>query len=89
MCASHAEYVVRSVSLLAALVGLLAPEVANALPTLGARPPEYRWESTFTGPGVDDIVTAAAVWDDGSGPALYVAGLFATAGERQVNRIAR
>jgi hypothetical protein len=55
----------------------------------GGGGPDYRWESTFAGPGLDDTVAAAVVWDDGSGPALYVAGLFLTAGDRRVNRIAR
>src|SRR5690606_24067291 len=41
------------------------------------------------GPGVENNVLATTVWDDGTGPALYVAGLFLTAGGKQVNRIAR
>jgi hypothetical protein len=57
--------------------------------TSGDGGPEYGWESIFAGPGLDGTVAAAVVWDDGSGPALYGAGLFLTAGGRQVNRIAR
>ncbi|MPZ25552.1 MAG: hypothetical protein GEV12_03675 [Micromonosporaceae bacterium] len=49
----------------------------------------FAWERTFFGPGLDDNVLAATVWDDGSGPALYVGGLFLTAGDEVVNRIAR
>ena len=39
------------------------------------------WLPTFGGqPGVNDEVYALAVFDDGGGPALYVGGLFTTAG---------
>jgi hypothetical protein len=56
----------------------------------------FAWESVFHGPGVDDGngvseggVGAMVVWDDGSGPALYVGGGFVTAGSHEVTRIAR
>jgi|GEM_PF-923014 len=49
----------------------------------------FAWESRFFGPGVDNPVAAVAVFDDGSGPALYVGGQFATAGAQQANGIAR
>jgi hypothetical protein len=55
-----------------------------------------RWDgsnwSALTGPGgegVNNIVSAMAVFDDGTGPALYVGGPFTTAGGMTVNRIAR
>jgi hypothetical protein len=55
-----------------------------------------RWDgsdwSALSGPsgtGVDDVVNALGVADDGSGPALYVGGYFATAGGVTVNGIAR
>lgn len=48
--------------------------------------------SGLTGPGstgVSDTVNALAVFDDGSGPALYAGGLFTTAGGVNVNGVAR
>jgi hypothetical protein len=42
-----------------------------------------------TGTGVSSSVNALTVFDDGSGPALYAAGLFTTAGGVTVNRIAK
>lgn len=54
-----------------------------------------RWDgSSWTGfndPSVDliQVVDSLAVFDDGSGPALYVGGNFTTAGGTEVNRIAR
>ena len=55
-----------------------------------------RWDgsawSALAGPsgtGIDSSVVALAVFDDGSGPALYAGGLFTTAGGVTVNRIAR
>ncbi len=41
------------------------------------------------GTGVSDALETMTVFDDGSGPALYVAGGFVTAGGVTVNRIAR
>src|SRR5690606_32910128 len=56
----------------------------------------FAWEAAFHGPGLDDGdrvlsggVSSMLVWDDGSGPALYVGGGFITAGPEQVTRIAR
>ena len=55
-----------------------------------------RWDGSawlaLTGPGgtgVDFTVAALTVFDDGSGPALYVGGNFISAGGVTVNRIAR
>jgi hypothetical protein len=48
--------------------------------------------SAFSGPagnGMDGPVLALAVWDDGSGPALYAAGFFDTAGGVTVNGVAK
>jgi hypothetical protein len=53
------------------------------------------WLPTFGGqPGVGDQtsspgVTSLAVFDDGSGPALYVAGAFPTAGGVEASNIAK
>jgi hypothetical protein len=51
----------------------------------------FSWSSLSVpgGNGVDDFVLAMEVFDDGSGPALYVGGGFATAGGEVVNGIAR
>ena len=55
-----------------------------------------RWDgqtwSKLSGPngvGVSDSVEVMAIFDDGSGPALYVGGKFLTAGGVPANRIAR
>jgi trimeric autotransporter adhesin len=42
---------------------------------------------TFVGAG--ERIIASTVFDDGSGPALYVAGVFSTAGSAAVNNIAK
>jgi len=48
------------------------------------------WLPTFGGqPGVDQRVLALAVFDDGSGPALYAGGSFRVAGGTAADRIAR
>jgi hypothetical protein len=49
----------------------------------------FAWKSTFLAPGLDEAVYAMVVWDDGSGPALYVGGAFATIGDQVVHHIAR
>lgn len=52
-----------------------------------------RWDgsswSALSGGGTSGSVFALTVFDDGSGPALYVGGFFETAGEVTVNGIAR
>lgn len=50
---------------------------------------DFAWTSSFVGPGVDQAVLAATVWDDGTGPALYIGGEFRTAGEHVVHGVAR
>jgi len=48
------------------------------------------WLPTFGGqPGVDGTINALTVFDDGTGPALYVGGEFTTAGGVVANRIAK
>ncbi|MBI4717282.1 MAG: hypothetical protein HY763_05720 [Planctomycetes bacterium] len=47
------------------------------------------WASGFHVPGVSGAVRAAAVYDDGSGPALYVGGTFNTAGPVVARNLAR
>ncbi|MBX3323034.1 MAG: hypothetical protein KF757_08605 [Phycisphaeraceae bacterium] len=55
-----------------------------------------KWDGTSwssltgaNGTGVNDVVRALQVFDDGSGPALYVGGNFTIAGGVAANRIAR
>ncbi len=47
------------------------------------------WLQGFTIPDLDGEAQSFAVYDDGSGPALYVAGVFDTAGGALVNYVAR
>lgn len=52
-----------------------------------------RWNGTtwsrLSNPGLNNAVNALAVFDDGSGPALYAGGRFTTAGSIAANRIAK
>ncbi|MPZ51915.1 MAG: choice-of-anchor D domain-containing protein [Acidimicrobiia bacterium] len=64
-------------------------ESATAKRELQVDDESFDWESTFTGPGIQDGVESMVVWDDGTGNALYVGGPFTTAGEVGANRIAR
>ena len=47
------------------------------------------WQPTFGAPGPDDVVYSQAVFDDGTGPALYVGGLFNATGGAPGQFIAR
>jgi hypothetical protein len=62
--------------------------LALALP-LPPQEPCGAWSPGFEVPGVDDRITASAVFDDGTGPALYVAGHFQAAGTVRASQIAR
>ena len=51
-----------------------------------------RWDGTSwstLGPGLNGAVRALAVFDDGSGPALYAGGEFDASGSTSLNRVAR
>ncbi len=50
---------------------------------------EPYWSTDFSGTGIDNQSRAAAVFDDGSGPALYVGGDFVSAGGETFNYIAK
>ena len=50
---------------------------------------ECAWDSGFTWADLDGSAVAMAVFDDGSGPALYVGGHFPTASGVVVNHVAR
>jgi trimeric autotransporter adhesin len=50
---------------------------------------EPEWSTAFTGVELDGPVLAAAVFDDGTGPALFVGGTFTRAGGIEANRIAK
>lgn len=69
--------------ILASALPLLA-EMANAQPGCGPG-----WADGFSLRGLSGTVHALTVFDDGSGPALYVAGSFATAGNVTANSIAK
>jgi len=47
------------------------------------------WKPTFGAPGLDDVVYAAVVFDDGRGPALYAGGAFQRAGTVAAAGVAR
>ncbi len=47
------------------------------------------WAETFFASDLDDPVSALAVYDDGTGEALYAGGVFNTAGGVTVNQVAR
>ena len=47
------------------------------------------WADGFAAPGMNDVVRALAVFDDGSGPALYAGGDFGIAGEVRATHIAK
>jgi len=47
------------------------------------------WSAGFELPGINGEVAALAIFDDGSGPALYAGGRFSTAGNASVNYIAQ
>ena len=55
-------------------------------PVSGCRP---RWLPTFGGARLDGDVRAFAVFDDGSGPALYAGGSFTIAGGVRASHVAR
>src|SRR5262245_7104974 len=72
------------------LAFLLSSSLLARLPSAQDGSCSPSWLPTFGGlPGTDERVDAAAVFDDGSGPALYLAGGFQVAGGVQVNRIAK
>jgi hypothetical protein len=77
------------------IVLLLAPSVLAASPVASAArqaPAQCQpsWIPTFGAqPGVDGEITAMTVFDDGSGPALYVCGAFNYAGGVYAPRIAK
>ena len=81
---------------IAVLVSLIL--IASALGTtagaagprqIAAGKPRCSWQTGFVTPDLDGTAYAAAVFDDGSGPALYVGGSFVLAGGVEVLHIAR
>src|SRR5262245_23508656 len=47
------------------------------------------WEPSFGLNGADNVVYAMAVFEDGSGPALYVGGAFTAVGDTPASRIVK
>jgi hypothetical protein len=72
------------------LFGLFTALVVGAVPAAAGEPCAPEWAPTF-GPasGLDSGFTVGTVFDDGAGPALYVAGGPTVAGGFVVNNIAR
>ena len=70
----------RTLASLALVTLALAPESRAQCPS---------WTGGFEQPGVNGIVYASAVYDDGSGPALYLAGSFSLAGDVSSRGIVR
>src|SRR6185295_13493208 len=72
--------------------GCLLRVMALALPMLAsaafAQPCSPTW-TVLTPPGLNDSANAMAVFNDGSGPALFVGGAFTTAGGNAASRIAK
>jgi len=50
---------------------------------------EFEWKPGFGVTGISGDVHAMTVWDDGTGPALYVGGTFTLAGTVPAKNIAR
>jgi len=63
--------------------------VATDSATVRVEPGECGWTDRFWVPNLENHADALAVYDDGGGAALYVAGRFATADRVTVNHIAR
>src|SRR5262249_37654660 len=55
----------------------IVPIVLAAVLAVPARAQCSQWDPRFAPPGTDGTVQALAVYDDGSGPALFVGGTFA------------
>lgn len=49
----------------------------------------FEWKNGFEAPGIGGDVHALAVFDDGSGPAVYAGGYFPTAGATIANSISK
>lgn len=67
------------------IAALGVPVPANA----GATPCEPQWASGFNPGDLNGDVRTMVVWDDGSGPALYVGGSFTIAGGTLAQRVAK
>jgi hypothetical protein len=83
MTQTMTQKMTRILSMVAMLV------LSLATPPLAAQPCEPGWAEGFAFWGIDGIVRAQAVFDDGHGPALYVGGEFTDAAGVPVNGIAR
>jgi trimeric autotransporter adhesin len=69
------------------LSSFAAAQDPSSAPTAGCQP---QWLPTFgPQPGVGGSVKAQQVFDDGSGPALYVGGTFLVAGGVPISRLAK
>lgn len=75
----------RAITMIVTLVSLMGAATASAAQTC-----EPQWATdTFGIPGVGGVPVAAVMFDDGSGPALYVGGGFKAAGSSVARNVAR
>lgn len=71
-------------------IGVLATILAFALtPPAHAQPCQPAWDIRFGQPGADDEVTDSVVFDDGTGPALFICGKFVSVGGVHARGIAK
>jgi hypothetical protein len=81
-----------TLSLMALVLGTLTPAATaqRALSAMSRSTCELGWSSPVGGvPGMNGTVNAMILFDDGSGPALYVGGSFTMVGDLPMNFIAR
>ncbi len=71
------------------LAVLALPVLLLTAPSVRAQADCGTWQSTFAAPGTDDQILDWAVYDDGSGPALYAAGAFTSIGAQPIQGVAR
>ncbi len=67
----------------------LATGVAGAASTALAQPCNPEWSLDVGSPGPDGLIHALAVWDEGTGPALYAGGAFTQIGALPASRLAK
>ncbi len=72
-----------------AIFGMLGAAFVAAAPASAQCTDQWLQGEGLPGPGLDSAPQAAAVYDDGTGPALYVGGEFTIAGDVLANNIAK
>jgi trimeric autotransporter adhesin len=69
-------------------IGLVLAMWAGGL-AFGGAACQPQWDHAIGQPGFDGWINALAVYDDGTGPALYAGGQFTTAGGQPASRVAK